>query len=101
MIFIILHSNKDKHKILKELEIRPNPMNYCGVRCPRMSEKIISVVNTLAPSFSIESSSFSLKEAWETILSRMSSNSETVELAVLACLKKIPIELQWEHILEQ
>ena len=58
-----------------------------------------NVVNTLAPSFLIESLSF-LQVTRTTIKSRMSSKFGqiqpwTAELAALERLKKIPIDLQW------
>ena len=47
------------HESLDEFEFRQNPMPDYGVSCPWASEKsMYNVVNTLAPSFLIGSSSF-------------------------------------------
>ena len=63
-----------------------------------------NVVNTLAPSFSIESSLF-LQVTRTTIESGLSSKISlirlcTAELAALERLKKIPIDLQWKKCCE-
>ena len=47
------------HKSLDEFEFRQDPTTDYGVSCPWASEKsMYNVVNTLAPSFLNESSSF-------------------------------------------
>ena len=47
------------HESLNEFEIRPDTTTDSGVNCPWASEKLMyNVVNTLAPSFLIVSSSF-------------------------------------------
>ena len=61
-------------------------------------------MNTLAPSFLIGSSSF-LQVTRTTIKSGLSlkfslMGSCSAELAALECLKKIPIDLQWEKCCE-
>ena len=61
MIFFILAGNEDMRESLDEFEFRQYPTTYYGVSCPWASENqciIYNVVNTLAPSFLIESSSF-------------------------------------------
>ena len=55
----IFAGNMDMHESLDELELRQDPTTDYGVRCPWASEKsMYNAVNTLAPSFLIESSSF-------------------------------------------
>ena len=85
------------HKSLDEFEFRRDPTSGYGVSCPWASEKsMYIVVNTLAPSCLIESSTF-LQVRRTTILSRSSKFSlirpDTVELAALERLKKNPIDL--------
>ena len=47
------------HENLDEFEFRQDPTTDYGVSCPWMSENsVYNVVNTQAPSFFIESSSF-------------------------------------------
>ena len=47
------------HKSWDEFEFQPDPTTNSGVTCPLASEKsMYNVVNTLAPSFLIGSSSF-------------------------------------------
>ena len=58
MIFI-LAGNEDMHESLDEFEFGQDPPTDYGVSCPWASEiAMYNVVNTLAPSFLIESSSF-------------------------------------------
>ena len=80
------------HESLDEFEFPQDPTTDYGVSCPRVSEKsLYNVVNTLAPSFLIESSSF-LQVMRTTIKSGLSSKLSligpcTAELAALECLK--------------
>ena len=80
------------HKILDEFDFRQDSKSDYGVSCPWASEKsMFNVVNTLAPSFLIESSSF-LQVTRTTINSGLSSKLTligpcTVELAALERLK--------------
>ena len=63
-----MHESSDK------FDFRPDWTTDCGVSCPWMSEKLIyNVVNTLAPTFSIQSSSF-LQVTRTTNKSGQSSN---------------------------
>ena len=56
-IFFILAGSEDMHESLKELEFRQDPTTDYEVSCPFASEKsMYNVVNTLGPSFLIESS---------------------------------------------
>ena len=79
------------HKSLDEFEFRQDPTTDYGVSCPWLSEKsMYNDVNTLAPSFSIESSSF-LQVTRTTIKSVLSSRLSligpcTAELAAFECL---------------
>ena len=58
-IFFILAVNKDMHESLDEFEFRQDPTPDKRVSCPWASEKsMYNVVNTIAPSFLIESSLF-------------------------------------------
>ena len=67
----------DMHK-LDEFEFRRDPTTDYGVSCPWASEKsMYFVVNTLAPSFLIESSLF-MQVRRTTILSRLSSKFSTI-----------------------
>ena len=83
------------HERLDEFEFRQGPTTEYGVSCPWASEKsMYNVVNTLAPSFLIESSSF-LQVTRTTIKSGMSSKLNligpcTTELAALERLKNSP-----------
>ena len=83
------------HKSLDEFEFRRDPTTDYGVSCHWASEKLMYiVVNTLAPSFLIEFSTF-MQVRRATILSRMSSKFSTIrpdtaDLAALERLKKIP-----------
>ena len=73
MIFFILAGNEDMHESLDEFEFRQDPTTDYGVSCPWASEKSMNnVVNTLAPSFLIESSSF-MQVRRTTIISQTSS----------------------------
>ena len=80
---------------LDEFEFRQDPTTEYGVSCLWASEKSMhNVVNTLAPSFLIESSSF-LQVTRTTIKSGLSSKlsligSCTAELAALERLKNSP-----------
>ena len=86
------------HKSLDEIKFRPHTITNFGVICPCASEKFMyNVVNTLAPSFLIGSSSF-LQIVTTAIKSQMSSQFDqillwTAELAALELLEKIPIDL--------
>ena len=83
------------HKSLDEFEFRRDLTTDYGVSCPWVSIKsLYIVVNTLAPSFLIESSTF-MQVRRTTIVSQMSSKFSTIrpdiaELAALERLKKIP-----------
>ena len=75
MIFFILAGNEDMHESLDEFEFQQDPTTDYGVRCPWASEKsMYNVVNTLAPSFLIESSSF-MQVRRTTIISLQVHNS--------------------------
>ena len=61
------------HKSLDEFKFRPDTFTGSCVICPLASEKLMyNVVNTLAPSFLIRSSSF-LQVTRTSIMSRRSS----------------------------
>ena len=81
------------HKSLDKFEFRRDPITHYGLSCPWAFEKsMYIVVNTLAPSFLIESSTF-VQERRATILSQTSSKFSTIrphtaELAALERLKK-------------
>ena len=80
------------HESLDEFEFRQDSMSDYGVSCPWPSEKsMYNVVNTLAPSFLIESSSF-LQVTKTTIKSGLSSKLSligpcTAKLAALERMK--------------
>ena len=66
------------HNSLDDDEFRLDPTSDYGVSCPWASENsMYIVVNTLAPSFLIESSTF-IQVRRTTILSRMSSKFSTI-----------------------
>ena len=68
------------HENLDELEFLQDPITDYGVSCPWASEKsMYNVVNTLAPSFLIEFSSF-MQVRRTTIISRTSSKFRTILL---------------------
>ena len=98
MIFFILAVNEDMHESLDEFEFRQDPTTDYGVSCPWASAKTMyNVVNTLATSFLIKSSSF-MQVRRTTIISQRSSKfgmirPHTAELAALERLKKNPIDL--------
>ena len=81
------------HESLDEFQFRLDTTTDSRVICPWVSEKsMYNVVNTLAPSFLIGSSSY-LQITRKTIISRTSSNfsqiqPRTAELAALECLEK-------------
>ena len=83
------------HKSLDEFEFRRDPTTDYVVSCPWASEKLMYiVVNTLAPSCLVESSTF-MQVRRITILSLTSLKfsmirPDTAELAALERLKKIP-----------
>ena len=83
------------HESLDEFEFRQDPTTDYRVSCPWVTEKsMYNVVNILAPSFLIESSSF-MQVRRPTIISRTSSKFGTIqphtaELAALEHLKKFP-----------
>ena len=82
-------------KSLDDFKFRPDTTTNYRVICPCSSEKLMyNVVNTLAPSFLIGSSSF-LQVSRTTIKSRTSLKFDqirqlTAELAALECLEKYP-----------
>ena len=58
-IILILSGNEDMHQSLDEFKFQPDTTTDSRVICPFASEKLMyNVVNTLAPSFLIGSSSF-------------------------------------------
>ena len=66
------------HESLNEVEFWQDPTTDYGVSCPWASEKsMYNVVNTLAPSFLIESSSF-MQIRRITIISQTSSKFSTI-----------------------
>ena len=66
------------HERLDEVEFRQDPTTDYRVSCPWASEKTMyNVVNTLAPLFLIESSSF-MRVRRTTIISRTSSKFSTI-----------------------
>ena len=83
------------HESFDEFKFRTGTTTNSTVICPCASEKLMyNVVNTLAPTFSIRSSSF-LQVTRTTIKSRTSLNfdqiqSWTAELAALGRLEKSP-----------
>ena len=83
------------HESLDEFEFRQDPITDYGVICPWGSEKsMYNVVNTLASSFLIGSSSL-LQVTRTTIKSGLSSKLSltgpcTAELAALELLKNSP-----------
>ena len=59
MIFFIIVGNEEMHEISDEFEFRQDFTTNYGVSCPWVSKKpMYNFVNTLAPLFLIESSSF-------------------------------------------
>ena len=84
------------HECLDEFEFRQDPTTDYGVSCPWASEKsMYNIVNNLAPSFFIESSSF-LQVTRTTIKSGLSSKlsligPRTAELAALEHLQNSPL----------
>ena len=81
------------HKSLDEFEFWRDPTSDYGVNCPWASEKsMYIVVNTLAPSFLIESSTFMQVRRTSSKFSTI--RPDTAELAALERLrKKKPIDL--------
>ena len=83
------------HKSLDEFKFRPDTDTNTRVICLCVSEKLLyNVVNTLAPSFLIGSSSY-LQVTRTSITSRTSSKfgqigPRTAELAALERMKKSP-----------
>ena len=83
------------HESLDEFKFRPDTATNSRVICPCASENLMyNVVNTLAPLFSIGSSSF-LQVGRTAIKSRPSSKFDqigplTAELAALERLEKSP-----------
>ena len=83
------------HESLDEFKFRPDTITNSRVICPCASEKFMyNVVNTLAPSFLIGSSSF-LQVTRATIKAWTSSKFDqirpwTAELAALERLEKSP-----------
>ena len=95
MIILILAGNEDMHQSLDEFKFQPDTTTDSRVICPCASGKLMyNVVNTLAPSFLIGSSSF-LQVTRTTITFRTSLKfgqigSRTAELAALERLEKSP-----------
>ena len=83
------------HESLSEFKFQPDTTTNSRVICPCASEKLMyNVVNTLAPSLLIKSSSF-LQATRTTIKSWMSLKFDkirpwTADLAALARLEKSP-----------
>ena len=94
-IFFIIAGHKPYYKNLDEFELWQDSITGAGVSCPLASEKSInSVVNTLAPSFLIGSSTF-LQVTRSTIKSRMGTKfcrtrPGTYELLAIERLEKFP-----------
>ena len=86
------------HESLNEFKFRPDTTTNSRVICPCVSEKLLyNVVNTLAPSFLIGSSSY-LQVTRTSITSRMSSKvgqirPRTAELAAIGHLKEFKFRL--------
>ena len=81
------------HERLIEFEFRQDPTTDYGVSWPWASEKSIYNVNTLAPSFLIESSFLQVTRTSikSGLLSKLSLIEPcTAELAALECLKNSP-----------
>ena len=83
------------HESLDELKFRPDTTTNSRVICPCVSEKLMyNVVNTLAPTFLIGSSSF-FQVMRTTLESGQSSNLRQIgpratELAALDRIEKFP-----------
>ena len=94
-INLILAGNEDMYASLDEFKFRPDTTTNSRDICPCTSEKLMyNVVNTLARTFSIGSSSF-LHVTRTTIKYRTSSKSDqirpwTAQLAALESLEKSP-----------
>ena len=94
-IILILAGNEDIHERLDEIKFWPDTTTNSRVICPCVSEKLMyNVVNTLAPTFLIESSSF-FQVTRTTLKSGQSSNYRQIrpraaELAALDRIKKFP-----------
>ena len=79
------------HESVDEFQFCQDPTTDYGVSCPWGSEKsMYNVVNTLAPSFLIESSSF-MQVRRTTIISRKSLKFGTIQphTAELAALERL------------
>ena len=77
------------HESLNEFKFRPDTTTNSRVICPCMSEKLMyNVVNTLAPTFLIGSSSFFQVER-TTFKSGQSSNLRQIESRAVAVLDRI------------
>ena len=90
-IILILAGNEDMHESLDEFKFRPETTTDSRVICPCASDKFIyNVVNTLAPSFLIGSSSF-LQVTRTTIKSWTSSKFDQIRprTAELAALERL------------
>ena len=75
------------HKSLDELEFRQDPTTENGVSCPWASAKsIYNIVNTLAPSFLIET--FSFLQVKKTIIKSGLSS----KLSLIRASEKFPID---------
>ena len=94
-IILILAGNEDMHESLDEFKFGPDTTTNFRVICPCASEKLMyNVVNTLAPSFLIRSSSF-LQVTKTTIKSWTSLKFDQIgpwaaELTALERLEKSP-----------
>ena len=92
------------HETLDEFKFRQDSNTDSGVIYLCASEKsMYNVLNTLAPSY--YQLFFILQVTRTALKTGLSSKfihigSCTVELAALECLKKIPIDLQWEKCCE-
>ena len=87
----MLAGNEDMHESLDEFKFRSDTTTNSRVICPCASEKLMhNVVNTLAPTFSIGSSSF-LQVRRTTIKSRTNSKFNQIQpwTAKLAALRRL------------
>ena len=92
---LIFAGNEDIHKSLEEFKFWPDTTTNSRVICPCVSEKLMyNVVNTLAPTFFIGSSSFfqvtrtTLKSGQRSDLRQI--RPRAAELAALDRIEKFP-----------
>ena len=81
------------HVSVDEFKFRPDKTTNTRVICPCLSEKLMyNVVNTLAPTFSIESSSFFqvTRTECEQSLNLRQVGPRVAELAALGRIRKFP-----------